>query len=349
MIFGKLGSIILALVFFGILITVHEGGHFLAARACGVKVNEFSIGMGPAILKKQGKETLYSLRILPIGGYCAMEGEQENSEDPKSFNNKHPYQKGIILLAGATMNILVGVLLMAIMLGSSDLIGTNSIRMFADDATTKAAGLQEGDKITCINNHRIYTQYDVSYYLMTDKDALVNFTVERDGESLYFSDVPLQKVTAEDGNTYVAYDFAVVGVEPTFLNTVKYSVMDSVSIVRMVWSSLIGMVSGDYSLDDLSGPIGTVDLMADTTSDAVSSHDYSTLLYLLALIALNLGAFILIPFPALDGGQFVFVMVEGIIRKPVPDSIKAAANSIGFMLLMGFMLLVTFSDIFKLF
>lgn len=346
---GKIGSILVALLFFGILITVHEGGHFLAAKLCKVKVNEFAVGMGPAIWKKQGKETLYTLRLFPIGGYCAMEGEQEDSDDQRAFNAKPPYQKGIILLAGATMNILVGVLLMAIMLSGQDLIGTPTIKYFAEDSVTKAQGLEEGDKITFVNGKRILTQYDLSYFLLKDQDGVVNFEVERDGESVVLRNVALATATDEEGNTGIQFDFAIVGVKSNFGNVLKYSVLDSVSIVRMVWDSLFSLVTGEFSTEDLSGPIGTVDLMADTTTAAVSSHNYSGLLFLLALIAINLGAFNLIPFPALDGGQFVFVIIEGIIRKPVPDQLKAAVNTLGMVLLFGLMIYVTFQDIFKLF
>ena len=346
-VWAKAWPILAALLFFGVLIATHEGGHFLTAKLFKVRVNEFSIGMGPLILKRQKKETQYSLRLLPIGGYVAMEGEDGDSEDPNAFNNKEPWKKGIIILAGATVNILTGIIIMAIILGTSDLIGTPAIAHFSKGAATAEQGLKEGDRILSVNNHVVRTEYDLSYFMSRDKDGVMDFVVERDGEKVPVKHVAFEKTEVE-GTEVIKYDFAIIGVEPTFGNVVKYSLLDSFSIVRIVWVSLWELATLQYDLSDLSGPVGTVQAVADTTADAAESHNASRLLLIMALIAINLGAFNLIPFPALDGGRFVFIMLEGILRRPISKKVQDAVNTAGMAMLFGLMILVTFSDVLKL-
>ncbi len=348
LVWDKAWPILGAILFFGLLIATHEGGHFLTAKLFKVRVNEFSIGMGPVIWKKKRAETQYSLRAFPVGGYVAMEGEDEDSDVEGSFNSKPPWKRGIIILAGATVNILTGLILIAIMLGSSDLIGTPAISRFADNAASQSQGLEVGDRILSVNNHAIYTEYDLSFYMSKDKDGVMDFVVEREGENVELKSVAFE-TTEVNGTQVVKYDFAIVGVEPSAGNVIKYSVLDSLSIVRIVWVSLWDLATGNFSMSDMSGPVGTVQAIADTTSDAAKSGNASRLLMILALIAINVGAFNLIPFPALDGGRFVFIMLEGIFRRPISKKVEAAVNSIGMALLFGLMIMVTFSDVFKLF
>lgn len=346
-VWGKVWPILAALFFFGLIIATHEGGHLLAAKLFKVRVNEFSIGMGPTLLKKKKAETQYSLRLLPIGGYVAMEGEDGDSDVEGAFNTKPPWQRGIIILAGATVNLLTGLLLMAILLGTSDLIGTPAISQFKEGAASQAQGLQEGDSIRSVNNHVVRTEYELSYFMSRDKDGVMDFVVERDGKS-----VPVKHVAFEteevEGTRVVKYDFAIVGVQPSVWNVVKYSVLDSIAIVRIVVSSLWDLVTGQFSMSDMAGPVGTVQAVADTTSDAAKSGNLSRLLLIMALIAINVGAFNLIPFPALDGGRFVFIMLEGIFRRPISKEFQSAVNMVGMAMLLGLMVLVTFSDIGKL-
>ena len=347
LIWGKLWPILAAILFFGFIIATHEGGHFLTAKLFKVRVNEFSIGMGPTLLKKKKKETQYSLRLFPIGGYVAMEGEDGDSDVEGSFNSKPPWQRGIIILAGATVNLLTGLLLMAILLGTSELIGTPAISKFADGAASQAQGLREGDRICSVNNHTVYTEYELSYFMSRDKDGIMDFVVERDGEK-----IPLKHVAFEtedvDGTQVVKYDFAIVGLEPTVGHVLKYAFLDSVAIVRIVLDSLWSLITMQFDLSDMAGPVGTVQAVADTTSDAAKTGNASRLLLIMALIAINVGAFNLIPFPALDGGRFVFIMLEGIFRRPVPKEFQAAVNTVGMALLIGLMVVVTFSDVSKL-
>ena len=341
-------NVIYAILIFCVLIFVHEFGHFAAAKACGIKVNEFAIGMGPAFFKKQKGETQYSLRIFPIGGFCAMEGEDEDSEDERAFNNKPAWQRAIIIIAGATVNIITGFIIMAIILGNSSLIGTPEIAEFSDGAASEAGGLKVGDKIVAIGDDKIYTEYDMSYFMMRDKDAVIDFIVERDGKPVNVNSVKFDTREVE-GQTVVVYDFSIVGVEPTFKTVAKYSILDSLSIARIVWSSLFDILTMNFSLNELSGPIGTVGIIADTTTDAVKTMDFSSLLTIMAFIAINIGVFNLIPFPALDGGRFILIIFEGITGKKMPAKVEAAINNAGLIFLLGLMAVVTVNDIFKLF
>ncbi len=347
-VWGKAWPILAALLFFGLIIATHETGHFLTAKLFKVRVNEFSIGMGPTIWKRKKAETQYSLRLLPVGGYVAMEGEDEDSPVEGAFNSKPPWQRGIIILAGATVNILTGLILMAILLGTSDLVGTPAISQFKENASSQAQGLMEGDRILSVNNHVIRTEYDLSYYMARDKDGVMDFVVLRDGNK-----VPLKHIAFEtkevEGTQVVDYDFAIVGVPPTVGNVAKYAVLDSLSIVRIVVSSLWDLATGQFSMSDMAGPVGTVQAVADTASDAAKSGNMSRILLIMALIAINVGAFNLIPFPALDGGRFVFIMLEGILRRPISKEFQAAVNTVGMAMLFGLMILVTLSDVGKLF
>lgn len=346
--FSTIWPILAALLFFGIIIMTHELGHFIFARLFKVKINEFSIGMGPAILKKQRGETEYALRILPIGGYVAMEGEDEESEDENSFNKKPAWQRAIIIVAGATVNLITGVLIMAIILSNTPLIGTPEIVEFADNAASEAGGLRAGDKIVAINENKVFTEYDLSYFMMRDEDAVIDFVVERDGDLMPVRSVKFDTREIE-GITAVVYDFSILGIEPTFGSVAKYAVLNSFSVARIVFVSFIDIVTMNFSLNELSGPVGTVDIIADTTTEAVNSMDFSTLLTMMAFIAINIGVFNLIPFPALDGGRFFLIIIEGITRKKIPANVEAAINTAGLALLLGLMVVVTVNDIIKIF
>ncbi len=340
--------ILVAFLFFGLIIFTHELGHFTFAKLFKVKVNEFSIGMGPAIFKKRRGETEYSVRALPVGGYVAMEGEEEDSDDENSFNNKSPFKRALIIIAGATVNIITGIIIMAVILSNSSLIGTPKIAEFADNAASHKGGLEVGDKIVAIGDDKVYTEYDLTFFMMRDKDAVIDFIVERDGKQVNVKSVKFDTREVE-GQTAVVYDFSIVGVEPGFGNVVKYSLLDSLSIARIVWVSLYDIATMNFSLNDLSGPIGTVDIIAETTTNAVDTMDFSALLTIMAFIAINIGVFNLIPFPALDGGRFVLIIIEGLTGKKLPSRVEAAINSAGLILLLGLMAVVTVNDVIKLF
>lgn len=347
-VWAKVWPVLVAVLFFGVIIMTHELGHFLFAKLFKVKINEFSVGMGPAVFKRRKKDTDYSLRLLPIGGYVAMEGEDEESSDENSFNNKPAWQRAVIIIAGATVNIITGFIIMAVILGNSNLIGTPEIAEFSKGAASEAGGLKVGDRIVAIGDDKIYTEYDMSYFMMRDKDAVIDFLVERDGELVNVRSVKFDTREIQ-GQKVVIYDFSIVGVEPTFKTVAKYSLLDSLSIARIVWVSLFDIATMNFSLNELSGPIGTVGIIADTTTDAVKTMDFSSLLTIMAFIAINIGVFNLIPFPALDGGRFILIIFEGITGKKMPAKVESAINNAGLIFLLGLMAVVTVNDIFKLF
>ena len=345
---NSIWPILVALLLFGVIIMTHELGHFTFARIFKVKINEFSIGMGPALFKKKKGDIQYSLRAFPIGGYVAMEGEDEESEDENSFEKKPAWQRAIIIIAGATVNLITGVIIMAIILGTTELIGVPTITGFSDNAASAKAGLQKGDKIIAINNDKVYTEYDLSYFMMRDEDAVIDFVIERDGELQNIKSVKFDTREIE-GQTAIIYDFSILGVEPSFGSVFKYSFLNSFSIARIVWVSLFDIVTMNFSLNELSGPVGTVDIIADTATNAVSTMDFSALLTIMAFIAINVGIFNLIPFPALDGGRFFLILIEWVTGKRVPTAVENAINTVGMTLLLGLVLVVTVNDIIKLF
>ena len=237
-------TILLAIIFFGIIIMVHEAGHFTFAKLFGVKVNEFSLGMGPTLLKKQKGETKYSWRLLPIGGYVSMEGEDEDSDDERAFNNKPCWQRIVIVVAGALVNIILGLIIIAIMLGVTDsLSGTNYVNYFSVDGkqTAEYNGLRSKDKIIKIDGKRVYYYTDVPYLLSRDEGSTADLLVERDGKRVEINDVEMPYS-----------NIVMVGVDKTAGTVFKDTFKESVSIFRMVWLSLFDLVTGKYSVKDVS-------------------------------------------------------------------------------------------------
>ena len=344
---GKVWPYLFAIVFFGIIIASHELGHFAFAKLFGVRVNQFAIGMGPAIWKKQKGETEYSLRLLPIGGFCAMEGEDGDSEDDRAFFKKKVWQRMIIVAAGAIVNLLLGLILVIGMLAQEDLIGTPQINQFYENASTQKTGLMENDYILEINGRHVFSQYDLGFLLSRDKDSNVDFIVRRDGEKVEVKNVHFDTQKHEDGKESMVYDFIIVGVSPSFLSVLRYGVMETISIGRIIWISLFDMVTGTYGFRDLSGPIGTVGMIAQVTQEAART-DLTPILTILALITINIGIFNLLPIPALDGGRLFFLLIEGIFRKPINRKYEGWIHAVGLVLLVGLMLAISFSDILKL-
>lgn len=348
-VWASIWPLLVAIFFFGVIIFIHELGHFTFAKIFKVRVNEFAIGMGPVLFKFNKGETQYSIRLFPIGGYVSMEGEDEDSDDSAAFNKKPAWQRAIILCAGAVLNLVLGLVLMAVIISSSEGdIGVPKIAQFiGENPQSQAHGLQVGDKIKAINGNKVYTTYDINFFMMRDKDAIMDFTVERDGEIVQLRSVKFETQEIE-GMQVVIYDFKIIGVEKSFGTVLKYSVLDSLSIARMVWLSLFDLVTFQFSLNDLSGPIGTMEIIADTASQATKT-DYTGLLTIMAFITINVGVFNLLPLPALDGGRLFFVIIEAIRRKPIPQKYEAMVHGIGIVLLLTLMVVITFNDIIKLF
>lgn len=358
-------SILIAVLVFGIIIAIHEAGHFAAAKLCGVKVNEFALGMGPAIFKFKKGETTYALRLLPIGGFCSMEGEDESSSDERAFGNKPVWQRMIIVAAGAVMNLILGFILIVIMVSTDEAITSTTIHSFVErdevigqqitdgshDAMSHQTGLEQGDRIVEVNGMHIFTATDISYQLQNDGDGVFEVVVERDGQR-----VKLPAVTFDRSDGSLLIDFIVVGEKVTFSSAMKESCGQFATNARLIWISLADLVSGKYKLNDLSGPVGIVDVIGDVVDsqrdEESNKIDWSSLwtqiLSIASFITINVGIFNLIPFPALDGGRLIFLIIEAIRRKRIDPEKEGMVHLIGLGLLFILMIVITFNDIIKL-
>ena len=347
--------ILVALLVFGVLIAVHELGHFLAAKACGVKVNEFSIGMGPAIFKKQKGETLYALRCLPFGGFCAMEGEDETSEDPRALENQGFWAKLLIFAAGAAMNFLAGLLIILCLYGGAKAFVTPVIADFAQGCPLEGT-LLAGDKVTAIDGERIYVYSDVSLLLNLKQSGSHDLTVLRNGEMVELTNVPmeLREYTDKNGNAYTGYGLTFSVKEASIGDRISYSFANAIDFVRMVRLSLQMLVTGQAGVKDISGPVGIVSVITDVgQSSSSASAAVRNIAYLAAMIAVNLAVMNLLPLPALDGGKIFFLFINAlcmlVIRKRIPQKFESYVHIAGFALLMLLMLAVTFQDVWKIF
>ncbi len=355
-------KIIIALLMFSVIIFVHELGHFLVAKACGVRVNEFALGMGPKLVSFGKKETKYSLRLLPFGGFCAMEGEDEASDDPRAFGNKSVLKRIAIVVAGVAMNFLLGFLVLAVAIGcftplshGEVLYGTPTIAQLEEDTPSYQSGLRAGDTIISINSRAVLTYNDMMMIMQSDEDGVMPMMVKRTvGDKVQKVSLPEVRFTintTEDGVRYLRYDFVLLGVSPTVWNTVTQTAKTECSLVTTVWWSMVDMIGGKYGLNELAGPIGTVDIIGDMVGQAaetVSREDIYSLLYMFALICVNVGVLNLLPLPALDGGRLVFLLFEAIFRRPVPQKFEAVVHFVGLALLLLFMVLISFNDIKRL-
>lgn len=343
-------SILTAILCFGIIILVHELGHFLVAKKCGIRVLEFAIGMGPALFKKQKGETTYCIRLLPIGGYCAMEGEDENSEDPRAFRRQPVWQRILVTVAGAVMNIILGFVLIIATTCIDTGITSTTISSFhtneaGESTATSSQWLQPDDRFVSINGLHIFTATDISYALQNDTCETFTVVVERAGKT-----ITLENVKFLDTATEGLLDFYVYGQKKTFGAVLSHSCREMVSTARLIWISLMDLVSGKYGFHDLSGVVGIVDTTAAIVTQSPTLREKLLSLFsLMSFITVNVGMFNLIPFPALDGGRLVFLVIEAIRRKPIKADIEAKIHFVGLALLMLLMLAITCQDILKLF
>ncbi len=332
--------VLIAILFFELIIIIHEGGHFVAARLMGIKVNEFSVGMGPKIFQFKKGETTYSLRWILFGGYCSMEGENEESDDERAFSNKKVIQRIFVVVAGALMNLLLGFIIVGIIVCSQNLVGTTTIAKFDENAKS-AQTLMTGDEIKSIDGMRVFTSTDVSTGLTRSADNKLDMVIIRDGKEM--------NVTAEfdmekyEGKQYIKMDFWILGVPKTFSSVFKETAGQFVSFARMVFLSVHDLLIGRYGLSDLSGPVGAVSVV----STAVKTSGLS-MLRIMALLTINVGLFNLFPIPALDGWRLFLLIFEGIFRKKLPSKWEWVINAAGLVILLGFMCVITFSDIRKL-
>ena len=331
-----------AILVFIILIVIHEFGHFIAAKLLGVRVNEFAIGMGPKLIKWGKGETRYSINAFPIGGYCAMEGEDVASGDSRAFCNKRPWRRFLIVVMGAVFNLILGLILIAITLVPEKRFTTTVVDSFYENAVSVRYGLQEGDKIIAVDNRRIFTTYDLGYAFSNVEDGTIDITVKRDGQKVLLNDVAF-KSEEIDGVNYLTVDFYVKGREKTFISFIDHTCDTAVSNCAVVYRSLFDLISGKYGISAVSGPVGVTAAIGN-----VAKQNLGALIQIMALITINLGLFNLLPLPALDGGRLLFILLEMIFRKPVPQKFEAVVHTVGMVLLLSLIVVITFKDILML-
>ena len=358
-------TLIAALFVFSAVIAIHEFGHFTVAKLCGIQVNEFSIGMGPAIWKKIHKGTQYSLRALPVGGYVALEGEESPEsqqaeaarEDPalenpippeqrtgKSLNEAPVWQRMLVMAAGAFMNFVLGfVVLLILILAQEGPITSKTIYAIQDGALCGQTGLQAGDEVVAVNGRRCFVANDMIYELVRTEQYRADFTVKRNGQTVELPDVQFDTWQDENGQTHMSLGFTVYGIEKTPLSVLKEAGNSVLYYGRIVFTSLLDLLKGRESINNLSGPVGIVSAIGQA-----ASYGWKDLLQLLVLITINLGIFNLLPFPALDGGKVVFLLIEGVTGHAVPEKLQGGLTVAAFALLFGLMLFATYNDIVRL-
>lgn len=370
-------TILLSIGIFGALILLHELGHYIFARIFDVEITEFAIGMGPKLFSRKSKKTgiQYSLRLLPIGGYVAMVGENEIcSENPRAFSSKKVWKRIIITVAGATVNILIGFMLMCVYTFTMPAYGGTVIAEFMDttayvetvtpeeavtpegtvtpestaDSTKKPvssqdSGLMVGDEIYSIGGTRVLVADEVVYQISMKGYEPVDVVVIRDGKKVTVNDVVFP--TAEEQGIKIGmYDFKVYRIEKNFVNTVKMAFCQCKMTVVTVIDSLKGLFTGRFGIKNMSGVVGTTEAIGEA-----ASYGFRTLLYFCAMISVNLGVFNLLPIPALDGGRLLFQLIELVRGKPIDQKYEGMIHAIGFILLMLLVVVVMFNDITKLF
>ena len=362
----------LAAVFvFSAVIAIHEFGHFAVAKLCGIQVNEFSIGMGPVLWKTVRKGTQYSLRALPVGGFVALEGEEspesrqaeqradaDGSADQGALKEEEPaeqpagiplneapvWQRALVMVAGAAMNFVLGFVVMAVLIAAqSEPITSRVIYKVEEGALCGQTGLQAGDKVLAVNGRRCFVANDMLYELMRTEDYSARFTVLRDGRNVELPDVQFDTWQDDEGQTHMSLGFTVYGIRKTPLNVLKEAGNSVLYYGRIIFTSLMDLLRGRESINDLSGPVGIV-----TAIGQAASYGWQDLLELLVLITVNLGIFNLLPFPALDGGKVVFLLIEGITGHAVPEKIQSGLTLAAFALLFGLMIFATYNDVVRL-
>ena len=342
---------IAAILLFALLIFIHELGHFAAAKACGIRVIEFSLGMGPAIFKKQKGETTYSIRCLPIGGFCKMDGEDEESDDPKAFYKQKWWKRIIVLAAGGIMNLLAGLIVWTVIISMSPMIDVPKVDALIPGGAAETAGILPGDVIYKIDNTRINMQNDVHYSMYRKEGNPVNITVVREGEKKTFLLTPQYN----KGEQRYMIGYMGSAVENNFLLTIQHGYYETVFFSKTILNTLGDLLIGKIGMSNLSGPIGIISEVGGAVNKAAqedpsqAAEGRANIVLLFLLITINLGLFNLLPFPALDGGRMVFVIVEAIRKKALPPEREGLVHLIGFGLLMMLMIFATSQDIWRLF
>ena len=360
-------TILAALLVFSAVIAIHEFGHFAVAKLCGIQVNEFSIGMGPVLWKKNHKGTQYSLRALPVGGFVALEGEEspesqqaeaahtvqeqpaqetEASVQPTGvpLNEAPVWQRALVMVAGAVMTLVLGFAVLVFLIAAqNEPITSKTIYAIQDGALCGQTGLQAGDKVLAVNGRRCFVANDILYELVRTRSYSADFTVLRDGQKVQLPGVQFDTWQDEQGETHMSIGFSVYGLEKTPGNVLREAGNSVLYYGRIVFTSLIDLLRGRESINNLSGPVGIVSAIGQA-----ASYGWQDLLEMLALITVNLGILNLLPFPALDGGKVVFLVIEGVTGHAVPEKLQSVLTLATFGLLFGLMLFATYNDILRL-
>ncbi len=347
--------VIFAIIIFGLLIAVHEFGHFITAKFLGVQVNEFALGMGPVLYRNTKHETVFSLRLLPVGGFCAMEGEDEISDNPRAFSSQKAWKRIIILVAGSFMNFLTGFLIVCIILSQNSFFSSRTVEGFLGEVEySGASGIQPGDTIVNIDGEHIWTINDLDLVISRSDDEYFDVTVVRDGKKVELEDLHISKqlFVVDDQQEYL-FGLQLRVEEKTFLNVIKYGWFHALDFVKMVRLGLLDIITGSAGINDMSGVVGIVDTMNEVgTQSATKTIGFLNVAYLGAFIAVNLAVMNMLPFPALDGGRVFFLLIteviEKITRRKLDPKYEGYVHMAGLFLLLGLMLIVTANDILRL-
>ncbi|MBQ9994180.1 MAG: site-2 protease family protein, partial [Clostridia bacterium] len=374
--------IVVAVILFLLVIMIHEFGHFIFAKGFGVRVNEFAIGMGPKLFSKKRGETKYSLRLLPIGGFCAMEGEDEESDDPKAFNRKKVWQRMLIVVAGAAFNILLGLLFMLIIQVQQPSFESNTVNMVMEPVSTqqfmetsdsdikyymrntaegetkyyiatdgKEDTLMKGDIIRSVNGYRAFCFNDAYFAMTLDEDGVIDFEVLRDGEKKDITMTFEKEATEYEGISSTVLTVYVAPKAKTFLTVMQETWLQTQYFIRSVYVSLFRMITGQSGFNEMSGPVGIASMIGEVAEAGFAQSfmdGINNILYIMALITVNLGIVNLLPLPALDGGRFVFLLIEAVRGKPINPKYEGIVHMIGLFLLFALMIAITYQDIARL-
>ncbi|MCR5143961.1 MAG: RIP metalloprotease RseP [Lachnospiraceae bacterium] len=342
-------SIIIAILIFSFIVFFHEFGHFIVAKACNVKVNEFCLGLGPRILHFTKGETTYALRLLPFGGACMMEGEDEESDDERAFNKKTVWQRIAIVFAGPFFNFILAFVLAIVLIAC---IGVSKpvVSDVMEGYPVSEQGMMAGDEILELNGYNISTFKDVSAYVFFHSDEEIEITYLRDGKEYKTTVVP--KLNEQTGKYYIGCEGLNEREKVSALETVKYSFGEIKYQICTVYESLKMLITGQINIKEMSGPVGIVKTI-DDTYDAVSSDGTfiiaMNMINIAILLSANLGFMNLLPIPALDGGRLLIYLIEVIRRKQMNEEVEGRIHTIGFMFMMALMIFILVNDIAKLF
>lgn len=358
-VFMNIFPIVVAVLVFLLIIMVHELGHFAAAKACGIYVKQFAFGMGPALFRKQGKETEYVVRVFPVGGYCAFETDIEDFDEekgeivepnPRAFNRKPVWQRMIVLVCGPLMNLILGFIVVVISLCTSEAIASTTVSEFREQSVSSSQ-LMVNDEILNIEGLPIYSASDITYKMQSSDrkneagNLVFDITVRRNGETVLLKDVEFMTTNRQDGSSGVYFDFFVYRLEKNFGNVVSMGFRESSSKARIILLTIVDIVKGKYGLNDFSGPIG----VGSVITEAVKTYTFSDFMSVMAFLSINVGVFNLLPIPGLDGARLIFLIVELIRRKPVKQQVEGMIHFAGMALLLLFIIVLSFNDISKLF